>query len=138
MSNRQIRLRHVPFRFLNLWLRDESFIEVVRNHWSADFAGDPFSLFHHKLKRVKKALTQWREWNVDILNDILPSNLVKHILCHIKSPKEICIEDKPCWMLESRGAFTMKTAWNYIRQEEDPNRIYRWIWTKGMPFKMAL
>ncbi|KAG5612449.1 hypothetical protein H5410_023730 [Solanum commersonii] len=47
-----------PFRFLNLWLREESFIEVVRNHWSVDFAGDPFSLFHHKLKRVKKALTQ--------------------------------------------------------------------------------
>ncbi|KAH0730228.1 hypothetical protein KY289_001416 [Solanum tuberosum] len=52
------------------------------------------------------------EWNVDILNDILPSDL-------------------------SRGAFTVKTAWNYIRHKEDPNRIYRWIWTKGMPFKMA-
>ncbi|WMV49196.1 hypothetical protein MTR67_042581, partial [Solanum verrucosum] len=77
------------------------------------------------------------EWNVDILNDILPSDLVEHILCHIKPPKERCTEDKPCWMLESRGAFTVKTAWNYIRHKEDPNRIYRWIWTKGMPFKMA-
>ncbi|XP_049381353.1 uncharacterized protein LOC125845907 [Solanum stenotomum] len=77
------------------------------------------------------------EWNVDILNDILPSDLVEHILCHIKPPKERCTEDKPCWMLESRGAFTVKTTWNYIRHKEDPNRIYRWIWTKGMPFKMA-
>ncbi|KAG5608464.1 hypothetical protein H5410_019745 [Solanum commersonii] len=34
-----------PFRFLNLWLREESFIEVVRNHWSVDFAGDPLVCF---------------------------------------------------------------------------------------------
>lgn len=25
----------------------------------ADFEGDPFSMFHCKLKKVKKALTQW-------------------------------------------------------------------------------
>ncbi|KAG5608466.1 hypothetical protein H5410_019747 [Solanum commersonii] len=52
------------------------------------------------------------EWNVDILNDNFPSNLVEHILCHIKPPKERCTKDKPCWMLESRGAFAVKTAWN--------------------------
>jgi len=34
-------------------------MEVVKNNWKADFEGDPFILFHHKLKRVKKALTQW-------------------------------------------------------------------------------
>lgn len=34
-------------------------MDVVRQHWSADFEGDPFSVFHHKLKKVKKVLTQW-------------------------------------------------------------------------------
>uniref|UniRef100_A0A0V0GZX8 Putative ovule protein n=1 Tax=Solanum chacoense TaxID=4108 RepID=A0A0V0GZX8_SOLCH len=38
---------------------EDSFLEVIQNNWNADFEGDPFSLFHHKLKKVKKALTQW-------------------------------------------------------------------------------
>ncbi|KAG5632259.1 hypothetical protein H5410_003976 [Solanum commersonii] len=97
--------------------------------------GDDFEWDETYLK-VANLATQG-QWNVDILNDILPSDLVEHILCHIKPPKEGCTEDKPCSMLESRGAFTVKTAWNYIRHKKDPNRSYRWIWTKAMPFKMG-
>ncbi|KAG5601144.1 hypothetical protein H5410_032514 [Solanum commersonii] len=48
-----------PFRFLIFWVKENSFMEVIRNHWKADFERDPFILFHHKLKRVKRALTQW-------------------------------------------------------------------------------
>ncbi|XP_015167778.1 uncharacterized protein [Solanum tuberosum] len=47
------------FRFLNFWLKEASFMEVVQNNWWADFEGDLFSLFHYKLKRVKRDLTQW-------------------------------------------------------------------------------
>ncbi|KAH0721975.1 hypothetical protein KY289_005019 [Solanum tuberosum] len=48
-----------PFRFLNFWIKEESFMKVVKHHWRADFEGDPFMIFHHKLTRIKKALTQW-------------------------------------------------------------------------------
>uniref|UniRef100_A0A0V0IG00 Putative ovule protein n=1 Tax=Solanum chacoense TaxID=4108 RepID=A0A0V0IG00_SOLCH len=40
-------------------------------------------------------------------------------------------------MLDTLGIFSTKSAWNYIRHREEPNKIYRWIWTKGVPFKMA-
>lgn len=47
-----------PFIFLNFRLKENSFREVVNDHWNADFEGDPFNLFHYKLKRVKKVLKQ--------------------------------------------------------------------------------
>ncbi|XP_055800398.1 uncharacterized protein LOC129869822 [Solanum dulcamara] len=47
------------FRFLNFWLKEESFMETIKEHWKAEFEGDPFALFHHKLKKTKKALSQW-------------------------------------------------------------------------------
>lgn len=47
------------FRFLNFWIKHPTFKDVVRENWRADFAGDPFILFNHKLKKLKKALSTW-------------------------------------------------------------------------------
>lgn len=46
------------FKFLNFWLKDESFMEVVGEQWTTDFAANPFTIFHYKLKNLKKALSQ--------------------------------------------------------------------------------
>lgn len=32
---------------------------MVKRNWRADFLGNPFIIFHHKMKKVKKALSQW-------------------------------------------------------------------------------
>ncbi|XP_019240850.1 PREDICTED: uncharacterized protein LOC109220840 [Nicotiana attenuata] len=48
-----------PFRFLNFWVEHESFKETLKKNWSADFHANPFTLFNHKLKKVKKALSGW-------------------------------------------------------------------------------
>lgn len=47
------------FRFLNFWVKEESFREVFQRNWKADFEGNSFILFHHKMKKVKKGLAQW-------------------------------------------------------------------------------
>ncbi|XP_075074436.1 uncharacterized protein LOC142162033 [Nicotiana tabacum] len=39
--------------------KHESFLEVVKQNWIADFIGDPFLMFKQKLKRVKIALSKW-------------------------------------------------------------------------------
>ncbi|KAG5621185.1 hypothetical protein H5410_006403 [Solanum commersonii] len=44
---------------ITLKLKEESFKEVVAQNWKAEFEGNPFSLFHYKLKKVKRALAQW-------------------------------------------------------------------------------
>ncbi|XP_019242662.1 PREDICTED: uncharacterized protein LOC109222805, partial [Nicotiana attenuata] len=48
-----------PFRFLNFWVDHASFKEVVQQNWNADFSANPYVLFYHKLKKVKKALSVW-------------------------------------------------------------------------------
>ncbi|XP_060211818.1 uncharacterized protein LOC132639385 [Lycium barbarum] len=33
--------------------------EVIKQHWCIEFEGNPFTKFHHKLKKVKNALRSW-------------------------------------------------------------------------------
>ncbi|XP_070045316.1 uncharacterized protein [Nicotiana tomentosiformis] len=47
------------FRFLNFWVKHESFKDVVKENWSAYFHANPFTLFNYKLKKLKKALSTW-------------------------------------------------------------------------------
>lgn len=42
------------FKFLNFWCKHITFKEVVIQNWTADFIGDPFYMFNHKLKKLKK------------------------------------------------------------------------------------
>ncbi|XP_075101794.1 uncharacterized protein LOC142177223 [Nicotiana tabacum] len=47
------------FRFLKFWTEHESYKIVVKENWQADFHANPFILFNHKIKRLKKALSTW-------------------------------------------------------------------------------
>ncbi|XP_070014295.1 uncharacterized protein [Nicotiana sylvestris] len=47
------------FNFLNFWVEHATFKDVVKENWSADFSANPFILFNHKLKKLKKALSLW-------------------------------------------------------------------------------
>ncbi|XP_059310186.1 uncharacterized protein LOC132061371 [Lycium ferocissimum] len=42
-----------PFKFLNFWTKNDSFLDTVRVQWETDFMANPFTLFHHKMKKVK-------------------------------------------------------------------------------------
>ncbi|XP_070042668.1 uncharacterized protein [Nicotiana tomentosiformis] len=47
------------FKFLKFWIKHETFLDVVKDNWNADFSGNPFILFNYKIKKLKKALTLW-------------------------------------------------------------------------------
>ncbi|XP_075098658.1 uncharacterized protein LOC142175552 [Nicotiana tabacum] len=36
--------------------------------------------------------------------------------------------DRPCWMLETRGYFSVKSVWEYTRRRDEPRTTYRMIW----------
>ncbi|XP_070006056.1 uncharacterized protein [Nicotiana sylvestris] len=40
-------------------------------------------------------------------------------------------------MLETRGYFSVRSAWDYTRRRDEPRTTYRMIWVKGLPFKIA-
>ncbi|XP_075100498.1 uncharacterized protein LOC142176491 [Nicotiana tabacum] len=77
------------------------------------------------------------EWDVDRLFEMLPEDLAVHILEKIKPPSPQQVLDMPCWMLETRGYFSVKSAWDYTRRRDEPRTAYRMIWVKGLPFKIA-
>lgn len=84
-----------------------------------------------------RKLVEGGEWNVQLLNEMFQQDIVQHIINNIKPPKEERGKDKPYWMLEVNGCFTVKSFWHYIRHKEDKNKIFKGIWTKGVPFKIA-
>ncbi|XP_070024861.1 uncharacterized protein [Nicotiana sylvestris] len=77
------------------------------------------------------------EWDVDRLFEILPEDLAVHILEKIKPPSTMQVLDRPFWMLETRGYFSIKSAWEYTRRRDEPRIAYRKIWVKGLPFKIS-
>ncbi|XP_075077069.1 uncharacterized protein LOC142163822 [Nicotiana tabacum] len=68
------------------------------------------------------------EWDVDKLFEMLPEDLAVHILEKIKPPSPQQVLDMPCWMLETRGYFSVKSAWDYMRRRDEPRTAYRMIW----------
>ncbi|XP_070013359.1 uncharacterized protein [Nicotiana sylvestris] len=78
-----------PFRFLNFWKKHATFKEVVKQNWKADFIGDSFLMFKHKLKKVKAALSKWSKDNFgDIFKQLA-------ILEDIVKVKEMLFEEEP-------------------------------------------
>uniref|UniRef100_A0A1U7WLP0 Uncharacterized protein LOC104225115 n=1 Tax=Nicotiana sylvestris TaxID=4096 RepID=A0A1U7WLP0_NICSY len=77
------------------------------------------------------------DWDVDRLFEMLPEELAVHILEKIKPLSTMRVLDRPFWMLETRGYFNVKSAWEYTRRRDKPRNAYRMIWVKGLPFKIA-
>ncbi|XP_019228301.1 PREDICTED: uncharacterized protein LOC109209485 [Nicotiana attenuata] len=76
-------------------------------------------------------------WDAERLVELLPEEFVEHILQNIKPPTAQRVLDVPCWMLEPRGYFSVKTAWDYLRRRAEPMNAFKMIWVNGLPFKIA-
>nr|XP_009782874.1 PREDICTED: uncharacterized protein LOC104231558 [Nicotiana sylvestris] len=71
------------------------------------------------------------EWDVDRLFEMLPEDLAVYILEKINPPSPQQVLDMPCWMLETRGYFSVKSAWDYTRRRDEPRTAYRMIWIRN-------
>ncbi|XP_019258573.1 PREDICTED: uncharacterized protein LOC109236798 [Nicotiana attenuata] len=76
-------------------------------------------------------------WNVDRLMELLPEELALHIVEKIRPPVLDNVLDTPVWMLETKGHFSVKSAWEYLRRRDNPRIAYRMIWVQGFPFKIS-
>ena len=57
-----------PFRFENMWLKDEGFVERVRSWWeSYNVLGAPNFFLANKLKLLKNDL---KKWNVEVFGNV--------------------------------------------------------------------
>ncbi|XP_070042685.1 uncharacterized protein [Nicotiana tomentosiformis] len=75
-------------------------------------------------------------WNEGLLRKLLPEELADHIFDSITPPSDYSMKYKRWRKLETKGKFTMKFAWQYIRKRRDESKLYRFFWVKGVPFKI--
>ncbi|XP_060200489.1 uncharacterized protein LOC132628743 [Lycium barbarum] len=76
------------------------------------------------------------EWNMELLTVTLDQELAQHIKENIKVPVEE-EDDEPCWMLETNGKFSVKSAWEFLRHRESKQISYKFMWEKGLPIKIS-
>lgn len=63
--------------------------------------------------------------------------MASHIINNISPPRFPDILDQPYWMLETKGAFSVKSTWEFFRRRNDSFHAYNMIWVKGLPSKIS-
>ncbi|XP_060177861.1 uncharacterized protein LOC132607800 [Lycium barbarum] len=95
-----------------------------------DFECDPTII-------LVKEIAEVGQWDEQLLRRILPGDLADHIMQHINPPNENGQADKAFWKLDSRGKFTVGSAFQLLRQRKDPSNLYKQMWIKGLPIKIS-
>ncbi|XP_060170522.1 uncharacterized protein LOC132601460 [Lycium barbarum] len=54
-------------------------------------------------------------WNLVKLREMIPEDIVQHIMDNIMPPVEDKEEDKPWCLLSTNGEFSVKSAWEFVR-----------------------
>nr|XP_016504579.1 PREDICTED: uncharacterized protein LOC107822538 [Nicotiana tabacum] len=70
------------------------------------------------------------EWNTQRLYEILPEEFAEHIIVNLQPPAAQGVLDVPVWTLESKGQFSVRTTWEYVRNRVEPMSAYKKIWVK--------
>lgn len=76
-------------------------------------------------------------WNRDLLKEIFSEDRCNHVLNKIGTIGYFNAWDNPWWMPQGSRKFTIKSGWTIIRQSGNVNEDLRFIWEKGIPFKVS-
>ncbi|KAJ6426862.1 hypothetical protein OIU84_022450 [Salix udensis] len=57
------RKRGGHFKFLNLWVDRDNFMDIIRNNWNQNLQGSPMMRLSANLYRVKKVFKKWHSQN---------------------------------------------------------------------------
>lgn len=85
---------------------------------------------------VKELIHEGR-WDMDKIKELLTEEIGAHIQKNISLIEESEKWDKPWWMLNATGNFTVASAWEIMRQTKVKQDCYQYIWSKGISFKMS-
>ncbi|KAH0679056.1 hypothetical protein KY284_020141 [Solanum tuberosum] len=76
-------------------------------------------------------------WDFEALEENVLEYVVDHIRLNMSHVKLIDQGDKPWWTKTRSGKFTVKSAWDLLRQKENSNDDLKLLWVKGIPFKFS-
>ncbi|WMV13941.1 hypothetical protein MTR67_007326 [Solanum verrucosum] len=83
-----------------------------------------------------KQFIQERRWNKGKLNQYVSEEMVQYITENISPVLIETGKDKAWWMGSTTGNFTVKSAWDLLRHRRDEREILKFIWNKGIPFRI--
>ncbi|XP_060188598.1 uncharacterized protein LOC132617573 [Lycium barbarum] len=76
-----------------------------------------------------------QQWELDENDPFIPRNILEMIKnIPIGNERE---DDKAIWNLNSNGTFSCSTAYEIVRNKNMAPPIYKYIWTKEIPFKIS-
>ncbi|KAH0685852.1 hypothetical protein KY284_016405 [Solanum tuberosum] len=90
----------------------------------------------HPMRDIEEFLTT-DGWDFENMKNYVPEYVVNHVtlnLCNVKLSGQ---SDKSWWTKTSTGKFSVKSAWELLRQREDINDDFKNLWMKGLPFKFS-
>lgn len=74
------------------------------------------------------------QWNIDILRLSLSKDMVDHISTNTKHVTSE-VNDKACWMPETSGDFSIKSAFQLMRHKKNEATWIIFVWVKGFSSK---
>lgn len=73
----------------------------------------------------------------DSMYDHLPVHIVEHIRQHMDHIRQSDMGDRPWWINTSTGKFSVKSAWEILRNKEAVSEKFKKIWVQDLPFKIS-
>lgn len=70
------------------------------------------------------------------MHNQLPDHIMEHIKHHIDHIRPINMGDRLWWIKTSTGKFSVKSAWEILRNKEEENVNFKKIWVQDLPFKI--
>ncbi|KAF3637725.1 putative complex I intermediate-associated protein 30 [Capsicum annuum] len=124
---------------LIIWQLNQGNSDIWLDNWTGQ--GDLLSIMEggqeeqEQYKKVKD-LVREGNWDEQLIRTLFTEEIADHVLKKVTPPSEV-EKDWPIWSIEPKGLFTVKSAWNYIRNRESIDHIFKRIWVKGLPFKIC-
>ncbi|XP_060170583.1 uncharacterized protein LOC132601519 [Lycium barbarum] len=72
-------------------------------------------------------------WDFQKLQAVFPLDIVNHISSDLGSGERCDEKDNPWWMLTADSKFSVKSAWNTLRQHSQYSVYFKRLWSKGVP-----
>eukprot|EP00253_Pinus_taeda_P019942 PITA_19942 len=116
-----IDLGLITFRFSPLWVKEQDFMQTLKECWNQPVKGSPFYIWEEKLRRVKGVLKRWAKTlsNPDTERKYIKASLVAHQICMVNAilTKELldqeaqlqqcyhkaCLAEEEYWRLKSHN-----------------------------------
>lgn len=76
-------------------------------------------------------------WDSELMQEHLPSNTLEHVRMNMGNFTQTREMDKPWWIKNNTGKFTVKSVWEILRKKFAPNNDFMMLWVKGLPFKIS-